>query len=1099
MYNFYKQLLWQPPRSIAKLLLIMKLTTLILITIILQVSATTRAQKITLSTSKAPLAQVFEQIRKQSGYDFLITTPMLNDARSVSISVRNVDLKDVLDQIFKDQPMQYTIDGMNVVVTPKDEPSLYERFKKYLAEITVRGRVVDESGQPLIGATVVIKGTKRAAVTDQYGLFEFKDVDESAFLQISFIGYASQELKVTTNMGDIQLKMASSQLEEVITKGYYATSKRLNTGNVGSVKGEDIAKQPVTDPVGAMMGRVAGVQIIQASGVPGRQFQVQIRGTNSIANGNAPLYVVDGVPINSVPLSSNSLVGTGGNPSVLNDLDVNSIEKIEVLKDADATSIYGSRGANGVVVITTKKGKAGDTEVGFNFYTGVSKITRRLEFLNTEAYLAMREKAFENDGLTPGEYDYDLNGAWDRNRYTDWQDLVIGNTAHTIDLQSFISGGNSHTQFRLGTGYHRETTIFAGENSAQKITAQASLNHVSENQKFRLSMNSSYSSNLNKLPGDNLLNAMYLPPNAPSVYDSNGNLNWQNSTWDNPFSGLLKRSKEITGNLLSSASASYEFIPGLKLSGNFGFNRQQLEQHLTEPFAAFNPVFTPTIESQAIRRRHNFGTNVQSNWIIEPQVSYSTNLWKGKLDVLAGGTFQERKGNAMGIFTLGYANDYLINNLVAAGIKDVYLDQQTQYRYNAIYGRVGYTLMDKYILNLTARRDGSSRFGPGRQFGNFGAVGVAWIFSKEANIADRSSWFSFGKIRASVGTTGNDQLMDYAYLDSYSVYSSSYQGLNGLVPSKLNNALYGWEKVTKLEAALETGFFHDRILFNFSYYRNRTGNQLVGYALPSITGFTSVQANLPAVIQNQGLELELNTLNIQSGTFSWNSSFNMTFPRNKLVSFPNLAGSSYSNSVFIGQPLNTLSYYHYTGRDATTGLFTFQDYNGDGEITEPTDMIPVFKGQKFYGGFANTFKYDNWQLDFLLTFAKQNGNNLFLQGQPGLFGSNQISTYLKDIDPETYSTRYDTDQYLSYRLLNKSDAGLTDASYIRLKNLALAYNFQKGLLKNSFLRSGKVYLQCQNLFTLTKFKGLDPELVKVSESSSIPALRTITMGVQFSF
>lgn len=1102
MYNFYKQLLWQPPRSIAKLLLIMKLTTLILITIILQVSATTRAQKITLSTSKAPLAQVFEQIRKQSGYDFLITTPMLNDARSVSISVRNVDLKDVLDQIFKDQPMQYTIDGMNVVVTPKDEPSLYEWFKKYLAEITVRGRVVDESGQPLIGATVVIKGTKRAAVTDQYGLFEFKDVDESAFLQISFIGFASQELKVTTNMGDIQLKMASSQLEEVITKGYYRTSKKLNTGNVGSIKASDIAKQPLTDPVAAIMGRISGVQITPSSGIPGRNYTIQIRGRNSIANGITPLFIVDGVPVNSVPLSSTFQVGTAGNPSPINDIDLNAVESIEVLKDADATAIYGSRGANGVILITTKKGKAGKTEGGFNFYTGVSNISRKLDLLNTQEYLDMRRKAFSNDGKQPSATDYDLNGTWDQNRYTDWQDVLIGHTASMIDLQGFLTGGNSSTQFRLGGGLHREGTVFAGENSSRKLNTQLAISHRSENQRFKANINTSYVNNQTKLPGSDPLASIYLIPNAPAIYDSNGNLNWENSTWQNPFAVMLQRTTENTNNLLGSANLSYEIMPGLHLKGNLGFNRQQLDQLTVVPFSSFNPAQVTDVNVQALRRSNTTGTNVINNWIIEPQLSYQRNVWKGKLDMLIGATFQERKGIQNVISATGFANDQMIENIAAGSFKEVYMDQKTQYRYNALYSRIGYTLADRYILNITGRRDGSSRFGPGRKFGNFGSIGAAWIFSEEQFLKKGMPWLSFAKLRGSIGITGNDQLQDYAYLDSYSAYPGNYQGLNGLQPTRLTNPLYSWEKVNKLEAGLETGFLKDRILFSVSFYRNRTGNQLVGYNLPYSTGFSSIQANLPAVIENKGIEFELNTINIQQADFSWNIGINLSIPRNKLISFPNIEGSSYANFYFIGMPLSTTSlYYQYERFDPETNIYRFRDFNGDGAISSTADRIPLIKGLDFFGGLNNSIKFKNWQLDALMSFCKQDGTNIYLRSLPGLFSAtgNQVKETIERFDDSKFSTTRGTPFQSSYSLLSNSTESITDASYIRLKNIALSYSFSPKLLKGLSLQSGRIYVQCQNLFTLTRFKGQDPETVKTTASTSIPALRTISAGLQFSF
>ncbi len=315
----------------------------------------------------------------------------------------------------------------------------------------------------------------------------------------------------------------------------------------------------------------------------------------------------------------------------------------------------------------------------------------------------------------------------------------------------------------------------------------------------------------------------------------------------------------------------------------------------------------------------------------------------------------------------------------------------TVYHYNALFGRLNYNWKEKYLLNLTARRDGSSRFGPGRQFGNFGAVGAGWIFSKEKWLADRTGFLSFGKLRASYGTTGNDQIADYQYLPTYTSSGNTYQGLAGLYPTRIANPDFGWELLRKLEGGIELGFLHDKIMFTASLYENRTGNQLVGYRLPVLTGFTSVQANLPATVQNTGMEYELNTVNIRNNKFSWTSSFNISIPKNKLVAYPNIENSNYANVYTVGKSLFSQTVYHYTGVDANTGLYTFAAKDGTTIPSYPDDLQPSKPiTQQFFGGFLNTFHYKGFSIDIFLQFVKQYSFGYLASfNLPGVEGANQ--------------------------------------------------------------------------------------------------------------
>jgi len=965
---------------------------------------------------------------------------------------------------------------------------------------------------------VYIKKLKITGMTNENGEFVLRDVPNGSYqVEITFVGYEVYRSIITVENHEAvvsaDMKQMHSTLDETVVKGYYSTTNRLNTGNVTRIKGEDIQKQPVSDPIMALEGRVPGLYISQTSGMPGASYTVMLRGLNSIANGTNPLYIVDGVPFTSNTLTSPDIgggaVGSAGSNltspnglSPFNSLNPADIESIEVLKDADATAIYGSRGANGVILITTKKGKAGQEKIDINVYSGAGKVTRKLNLLNTQQYLAMRHQAFYNDsienpsaGITPDPtYDYDLTGVWDSTRYTDWQKTMIGRAAHFTNAQASVSGGSNNTQFVLGGGYSRQTTVFPGNYSDQKASMHANINHVSTNQKFRTQFSALYVNDNNVLPASDLTGLITLGPNDPALYDANGNINWEGGTWTNPLSNTLKKAQSITNNLVANLNLGYEIVPGLQLKSSFGYTHIQMEQSNQTPASAYYGPPAPT------KRINKFATTDVNTWIIEPQVNYTRKVSNGKLEALIGSTIQRNSLNSIGQAASGFLSDALISNIASASNITVYGNEFTQYRYNALFGRISYNWDDKYVLNMTARRDGSSRFGPGKQFGNFGAIGAAWIFSNEKFIQDAIPFLSFGKIRASYGTTGNDQINDYQYLSTYSSYTNStYQNVLGLYPTQIANPYFGWELVKKIEGGIELGWLKDRIILGVSYYRNRTSNQLVGYALPSMDGFSSITANLPATIQNTGLELVLNSINIRSKRFNWSTSLNLSIPRNKLVAYPGLATSPYKYSYSIGKPLFIRSYYQYTGLDDQKGIYTFQDVNKDGSIDINDRQFLKQVTQNYFGGMLNSLSFNGWQLDIFLQFVKQTGINTWGSfGLPGTFDNNQPTYVLDRWQKSDDIAKYEKFSQgggkaeKAFRNLTASDAVVGDASFVRLKNLALSYTLPKEWQHKAHLQNARLYIQCQNLFTITKYQGLDPE----TQGKALPPLRMVTAGIQ---
>ncbi len=972
------------------------------------------------------------------------------------------------------------------------EPAIHTFLQQ---QNTVSGTVSDVAGT-LPGVSVSVKGKPGATLSDSKGAYRI-EAYAGEILVFSFLGYATQEIAFSGSPTlDIVLVPDTRTLQEVtVNAGYYSVKDKERTGSISRVTSEDIETQPVSNVLASLQGRMAGVSVTQSTGVPGGGFSIQIRGLNSLrGTGNDPLYIVNGVPFASQPMG-NSELNNGVLQSLaspLNSISPSDIESIEVLKDADATAIYGSRGANGVVLITTKKGKAGKSRLEARAATTVGRMAGRMKLLNTQQYLDMRRQAFINDGLADYPFsDYDINGTWNQTRETDWQKELIGRDAAVSSLQLSLSGGSAETQYALSGTFRNETTVFPGDARYRRAALHSSVSHQSKDDRLRIRFTADYSDDSNRLPGADLTRQAYtLAPNAPELYAADGGLNWEGGTFENPLSYLLGTYRTATQNLIANASLSYSLGHGFEAKSSFGYTDTRLSEKRTRPSTMYNPIYeTTSADSQLI-----INSNRRSSWIAEPQVSWTHSWNKAALNVLAGATFQSLDQESLAIDGYGFPNNALINTLLAASSITVLDHGISQYRYTAFFGRLNASWDGRYIINLTGRRDGSSRFGTGNRFASFGAVGGAWIFSKEKMLED-SGTLSFGKLRASLGTTGNDQIGDYQFLDTYSVTANIYNGVTGMAPSRLFNPAFGWETNRKFEMALELGFFKDRIFLSAAFFRNLSGNQLVGIPLPGTTGFTSLQSNLNATVENRGVELELRTENIKTGTFSWASSLNLSVLRNRLLEFPGLEASTYRNNFAIGESLNITRLYQLTGIDPSTGLYTFRDFNGDGAITSSEDrQVLGDTTPDFFGGFSNSLTYKNWSLDFLFQFVRQQGQDVRAGFPiPGSF-SNQPQEVLQSFPQagatvQQYTSGSSPDAIEAFDRYVRSDAMLCDASYVRMKSLVLAYRIP-ALSKNC---EASLYFQGQNLFTLTRYKGPDPEN---QSGSFLPPLRQLTLGIQ---
>jgi TonB-linked SusC/RagA family outer membrane protein len=961
----------------------------------------------------------------------------------------------------------------------------------------VQGTVTDGSN-PLPGVTITVKNKKNNAVISDYNGQFALICSPNDTLVVSYIGFKTKLVPMQgRSVVNIVLDYDTTTLQEVLVNaGYYSVKESERTGNIARITYKDIETQPVTNVLATMQGRMAGVSITQTTGVPGGGFDIKIRGQNSLRpDANSPLYVIDGVPYSSEPIGNGQVATIFSAPtSPLNGMNPDQIESIEVLKDADATSIYGSRGANGVVLVTTKKGKSGKTSFTMNASTGAGTVTRFAKLMDTEQYLTMRRQAYINDKITiyPASA-YDVNGTWDQTRYTDWQKELLGGTALFTDLQGTISGGSQNTNFLLSGNYHTETTVFPGDFQYKKGGSQLSLNHSSEDKKFKTQFSGGYTIQNNGQSSLDLTStSKILPPNAPALYNPDGSLNWAGSTWQNPLRNLAAEFKSDTKDFLASTLLSYEVLPGLLLKSSFGYS----ELHHFESRTAPSTIYDPKLKYDSSYSILFINNTKRNSWIIEPQINWEKNTKYGQLNILLGATFQNQSSNQLVQSGAGFSSNSLIYNLSAATSITALSDIETLYKYQAFFGRLNYNWKDRYIINLTGRRDGSSRFGPGNQFAFFGAAGAAWLFSKESFLKD-NKWISFGKLRTSYGTTGSDQIGDYKFLDTYSTSGVLYNGAIGLQPASLFNPDFAWEVNKKLEAALETGFLKDRLFLTAAWYRSRSSNQLVGIPMPATTGFSTLQANLNAEVENSGWEFTFRSVNLNSTNFHWITSINLTFNRNKLLNFPGLTGSTYSQRYRVGEPLNIKLLYDYKGIDPSTGVYLYTDLNNDGRITAAGDrQIVADLNPYYFGGLQNQLNYKGIKLDFLFQFVKQQ-NFKYAVGSAGQM-YNQIERVQNswqapgDSAPyQIYTAGYNAAALTAGSRFGESTGAIGDASFVRLKNISLSYDLPLDMKTQC-----RIMVQAQNLLTITGYKDGDPEFIT---SGYLPPLKVITAGMQLTF
>lgn len=968
----------------------------------------------------------------------------------------------------------------------------------------IEGTVISiQDNQPILNAVIKSIPSNKSTIANSNGKFEISCAPNDTALFITAIGYENKFINLNENYFTIKLSPQYSQLDDAVVMAYGSTTKRLSTGNIGKISAATIAAQPVTNPLLALQGQITGVTVTPASGLPGASIKLEIRGRSSIAQGSEPFYIIDGVPfasgnsnLNTLPSALTAEPGTGMSPFAT--ITPADIESIEILKDADATAIYGSRGANGVVLITTKKGKAGKTTFNASVTNSYATAKSNIKFLNTQQYINLRKEAFVNDGITPSNSNAPDLLLWDTTQYTNLQKILLGNQATTNQAQFSVAGGNAQTNFLLSGTYTKESTALPGSFNNQRGTLNMNINH-SINKKLTIQAAVNYSTSKNEIANGDMGSFLSLAPSIPSLFDSTGKLNWaQNGvSFNNPMAFLFRLYTANTNNLNSRIQLGFTVNKNWQATLAAGLNTIRVDESSATPIVAQNPLTAPT-------GTFRMGFSKMQSWIVEPQLTGTYQLGKARLNILLGSTIQQNNNEAANIEARGYTSDDLLYSLAAAPTVSIKQNTLSVYKYAALFARLNYNIYNKYILNLSARRDGSSRFNTNEQFSNFGSVGAAWLISNESFIQKIKS-ISYAKLRGSFGITGNDQIGDYAYLDNWGS-TQPYLGNPALYPLNLYNPNYQWETNRKLEFALEMGFLNDRLLFNATWFRNQCSNQLVNYRLPAQTGFYNIVQNLNALIENKGIELELSFKTKTINKLNWSVALNVTFPKNTLISFPGLATSSYATTYRIGHPLSVIYKYNSLGVNPQTGIYEFEDFNKDNAITTADYQVVGNTDPKWFGGINNTITHKNWQLLVFCDARSQMGRNYLFSlynnaSVPGFMNNlptNILNRWQKPGDNATVQKLTAVASTATFRAGNNfynSNGVYSDASFFRVRNIMLSYKLPVHIANKFKLNTVTCFMQAQNLFTMSNYIG-DPEVQRIY---SVPMPQTITVGINCNF
>lgn len=1103
------------------------------------------------------LKTILEQIQKEQKVRFNYNSDIIRNKTVVcdpaTITIQNLEkqMNDVLEPqgltLEKVGEKRYVIYAVQTSTKEAfQETSLSENVRQMVAPVSISGKVVDDQNVGLPGVNVLVKGTTAGTTTDVDGNYALTAPDGKGTIVFSFIGYITKE-EVIDSRSTINVQMLPDvkSLSEVVVVGYGTQKKSDLTGAIATISSDRIKNKVAVSYGEALVGQMAGVQVQQTNGAPGNEgLSIRVRGTGSITAGMSPLYVIDGYPMEG---SAFSLI----NPS--------DIESIQVLKDASSTAIYGSRGSNGVVIVTTKKGNIGPPTISYNTYVGVQQVARKIKVMNSQEYLEFFKDGHNQAWLDrapmagdPPHTIFDSNEM--RQKYSnsnfyvipesfndpsnfgevDWQDEMFRNALMQRHELS-VMGGVEKTRYLVSGSYTNQDGILINSDHKRLNLRSNVTSNISKKLEVGLNI-SGYFSDQNSLDNGKdspLSYAIYLPPIYP-VRNPDGTYGSQvrnHDIWAGDVANPIGIAENITNyttknGIIASAYGQYEIIEGLKyrLSLNGTLDNRRLQY--------YRPSFVDTDGSRAPKTADARNeTWLDRDWLIEQTLNYNkTFAEKHAVGVLAGYTVQKYFGEYARVNAQNFPNDVV--RTISAG--QVVAGANTQYVNSLIsyLGRINYSYADKYLLTANIRTDGSSRFGSNNKWGTFPSLSVGWRIKGEP-FMDNLSQVSDMKLRASWGLVGNNRIGNY---DAIARTATSYYALNGSLvnavnPSSMPNPDLGWEKTRQWNLGFDLTLFNGRVQLETDFYNSRSVDLLLNVPVPTLTGYTTQFQNIGQV-ENKGMEYLLRTRNLV-GNFRWSSDFNISFNRNKVLALgpdnrPIYAGAANAGNTFIttiGQPVATFYGYKYDGifndqaeLDASVHLPNdrpgdpkYVDMNNDGVI-DANDKTFIGNNQpKFIYGFNNDFGYKNFDLNIQLSGSYGAKLFSFFNRMVGIYHGDRNG--LASLNNRWRSEEEQGDGYTlranrDPKSLQKEPSSfwVEDGSFLRIRNVTLGYNFNENILQRIHMKGLRVYVTGQNLYTFTKYPGFDPETSSEGDGLSrggdylgYPAARTLIVGLNVSF
>lgn len=1082
---------------------------LILLCTSLAMAHRTRAQEvlnrtISIRGEKLELKEVLNQIEKEARVKFVYSTKIKSSQR-VSLNVTNRRLASVLDEVLKPIEIDYEVIE-NRILLRRSKHETDESTGFIPREITlpvdrqVTGRVTDENNSGLPGVSIVLKGTQRGTTTNTEGRFEMNIPETgSPLLVFSFVGYTSQEVAVgSQNNLSVSMVPENKLLNEVVVIGYGAVKRKDLTGAVAQIDSKEIDAFPVADVQQALRGRAPGVRVIQTSGQPGSSVQVQVRGGNSFLGNNNPLYVVDGFPL------------TGG----IDFLNPSDIASIDILKDASATAIYGARGANGVVIITTRQGKEGRSRVSLDSYYGFQNVAKRFDLMNGAQFAEIANEQLVNDGRQPYFTSTDFAN-------TDWQDQIF----QTAPIQNHVltfTGGNAKTRYSVSGNYFAQDGIILNSGTDRGSFRFGLDQTVSDRFSFsthfvgsRFTFNNNRANNGHR--GNNILSSAIVAPPTVPVRDQNGNYS---SVTPYPFGPNVLQHPLLYSELLDQqkrTSLLADFSATFKLTDELSFKTLLGTEQVFNEGNFYSPT-TLRLSSPGGNANTSFGRGV--SYLNENILTYTKAFDRSTLNAVAGFTWQNSTNNSNNQGGSGFLNDILQNNnLGAAEVTNPNSSSYSEWALLSWLGRVNYSLMDKFLFTVSARADGSSRFGANNKWGFFPSGAFAYKLSEEAfmkNIKQISSM----KLRVSYGETGSTTLSPFQSLNRLGVTRATFgkSDVIGFAPVALPNDNLKWETTAQFNVGLDAGLFNERVRITLDYYKKTTTDLLAQVTLPGSAGFNSIVTNL-GEIQNSGFEFGVGA-DLVDKAFRWDIFAQMSTNKNKIIDIggSDIFGSGISlpfgspiNLAREGQPLGLFYGFKEDGLD-DKGQIKYVDLNNDGVISNSDQTIIGNPYPDYIFSINNNFSYKNFELNIFLEGTQ--GNDLFFATGGSI--SNSFNTGENQL-VDVYNNRWRPDSPNPNALYPKisvgsnfrvSDRFVMDGSYMRIKNVRLAYNVPVSDLNIRWMQGLQLYASAQNLLTFTSYPGLDPEVNTRSgtgdlrigiDETGYPAARTFTFGLKLGF